>query len=514
MSISDFLSLFLKKSQEKPALRSFSRQFPSLWEQTLGLFSQDGKLQRFLRRSAPLMSEIIEKMLQFFQRNLALPLPISQGSADIRQEWQQWEEFRQAKGKQIQQEWAKKARPQLQKYADMGHIIDPNFCEKQLFDAQTDEEIARARDYIANEWKKLLQHRTEAQEFALKEQAAGEFLQDLHQQIDQYERLQSLLAPFGAMTGRLWDLSRSQLRDTQFNVLLQYAELLKKSPQIQELAEMLGRFRAAERIMEEEEFQNVREKPVNRNYTNQQEEYTGIRESDDLNNLIPSELVWLADPQTESIFFKKFAEKKLQTWEYRARTRATSQEKYTDKRQKQAQAKQGPIIICVDTSGSMQGIPEQVAKMLAFAILQIAISEDRACYLVSFSTTISCLELTDKKNSLSRLVAFLSLSFHGGTDAQPALQEALRMLQSAHYQKADILMISDFIMQSLPKSLADNINYQRQSMQTKFHALIIGSSAHEGAMGSFDHTWHYDQRQPDTLLQLVKKIKNGLKSEK
>ena len=46
----------------------------------------------------------------------------------------------------------------------------------------------------------------------------------------------------------------------------------------------------------------------------------------------------------------------------------------------------GPIIVCVDTSGSMQGTPENIAKTVTFALSKIAIEEERKCYLISFST--------------------------------------------------------------------------------------------------------------------------------
>lgn len=45
------------------------------------------------------------------------------------------------------------------------------------------------------------------------------------------------------------------------------------------------------------------------------------------------------------------------------------------------------------------------------------------------------------------------MSFHGGTDASPALEEALRMLNTNDYKEADVLMISDFVMSSLPNTI-------------------------------------------------------------
>jgi hypothetical protein len=48
-------------------------------------------------------------------------------------------------------------------------------------------------------------------------------------------------------------------------------------------------------------------------------------------------------------------------------------------------AEQGPIILCLDTSGSMSGAREVVAKALALECLRGAHRQKRACYLYAFS---------------------------------------------------------------------------------------------------------------------------------
>ncbi|MBR1614821.1 MAG: VWA domain-containing protein, partial [Treponema sp.] len=98
----------------------------------------------------------------------------------------------------------------------------------------------------------------------------------------------------------------------------------------------------------------------------------------------------------------------------------------------------------MDTSGSMHGTPENIAKTVTFALSKIAIEEERKCYLVSFSTEIETLDMSDFKSgdALTRIVQFLHMSFNGGTDASPALRHAVQMLQKDGYKNADVLMIS------------------------------------------------------------------------
>ena len=105
--------------------------------------------------------------------------------------------------------------------------------------------------------------------------------------------------------------------------------------------------------------------------------------------------------------------------------------------------------------------------------------------------------------NLSRLFAFLKMSFHGGTDAAPALRHAIDMMQSQAYQKADVLMISDFVMAHLPKELLSSIHQQRFK-QNSFYSLVIGSKFIGKEMRSFfDQEWVYDPKQ-----QSIKSIMN------
>jgi uncharacterized protein with von Willebrand factor type A (vWA) domain len=231
----------------------------------------------------------------------------------------------------------------------------------------------------------------------------------------------------------------------------------------------------------------------------------GIHESDDISSMLPAEAALLGDETTELLFYKKFAEKKLQTFQYQAKILSYREEKIQNKRQKEKEEKKGPFIICVDTSGSMHGTPEAVAKTLCFALLKTAVKDNRKCYLISFSTGIETLNLTDIKNNLDKLIVFLSMSFHGGTDATPAMKEALRMLETENYKKADVIVVSDFVMPGFDEQTQGQIKAARDN-KTKFYSLVIGGSGNENAMHGFDNNWVYDVSDPKSTLKLVQNI--------
>lgn len=87
----------------------------------------------------------------------------------------------------------------------------------------------------------------------------------------------------------------------------------------------------------------------------------------------------------------------------------------------------GPMIICLDTSGSMQGLPENIAKAIVLECLKVATEQKRQCFVYSFSGPgdIAELELEASGQGIQKIISFLSMSFSGGTDVDGPLHKAL-----------------------------------------------------------------------------------------
>ncbi|MDR0475818.1 MAG: VWA domain-containing protein [Treponema sp.] len=367
------------------------------------------------------------------------------------------------------------------------------------------ENFQSKKEYFTEKWDALLFQKKLKWELDIIEEQRKKFCEELYEQIEQLKKLQELLELFMGEMGRLWDMSKGRWQKVNFDILKKYAELLERDKSLQELAEMLGRMRQAEREYEEEIFAEMVIKPAWKAEHAAKSELVGIHESDDISSMLPAEAALLADEKTELLFYKKFAEKKLQTFEYQSKVLSWEKEEIKNKRQKEKEEKKGPFIICVDTSGSMHGTPETVAKTLCFALLKMAVKDNRKCYLISFSTAIETLNLTDLKNNLEKLIEFLSMSFHGGTDAAPAMLEALRMLETEDYKKADVIMVSDFVMSGFGEQIKKQIIAAREN-KTKFHSLVIGDSGNKSTIEEFDSNWAYNTNNKDCILQLVRDI--------
>src|SRR5690606_9820024 len=109
----------------------------------------------------------------------------------------------------------------------------------------------------------------------------------------------------------------------------------------------------------------------------------------------PSELALLADPETSILFDLKYVESRLMCFDMQGIQRVQQHHHKEELRSVEEAAKQGPMVICVDTSGSMSGMPETVAKAVALFIAGKARQQKRACYLINFSTGIETLDLGD-----------------------------------------------------------------------------------------------------------------------
>lgn len=354
-------------------------------------------------------------------------------------------------------------------------------------------------------WDKELYQKKVKYELNLIEAARMEFLKELYENMAKFKKMMGDMIDENGMLGRLWSMGKGKWGKMNFDAIRKYSERLKNDKSLTELAEMLGRMRNGDTELVEEEFINSKKRPEWIPEISTKSDLIGIKESDDLSSVLSSEIALLSDKNLENIFIKKFTDKKLQTFEYEGRTRVYVNEEFMDFRQKEIESEKGPFILCIDTSGSMNGTPEEVAKSLALAITKIAIRDNRKCFLISFSTEVETLNLTDPKTAMIDLIPFLSHSFNGGTDAEPAMEQALKMLKSKDYEKADVIMVSDFVMDSFGSGLSLAIKSAKKN-KTKFHSLVIDNSHNEKVMEEFDTNWIYnDEGYPNTITLLKNK---------
>lgn len=194
-----------------------------------------------------------------------------------------------------------------------------------------------------------------------------------------------------------------------------------------------------------------------------------------LSHLVPTEIAFLADSFTESVFYQKFASYKLQL--FSNRSKILGQEKTKQQICDKPRLQIGPIIVAVDTSESMYGQPEKIANSLLIQLVRMAKKQRRKCFLITFSVKAQTIDLAHPAN-WDKLKDFLDHGFSGGTNGEEMLKIALRVLETETYSLADILIISDFKFSKPIKNTIDKMCEER-AMGVRFYGLQIGTASRE-----------------------------------
>lgn len=368
--------------------------------------------------------------------------------------------------------------------------------------AEDKEKIELLLTDLLAQWDARLQAKILEYQLTKFEEEREAYFELLEAKVREYQQIKSLLSPFTDYLG--WDMSRSLWQETSFDILQHYHDLLENEASLKELADLLGNMREAEIEIEEETYEKTIIRQEWQADPHSKSEIVGIHESDDLSNLLSSEVSMLSDPETEMLFLKRLADKNLLTFRHEDRRLVRSEDQTTEVFNRVRQKEKGPFIVCVDTSESMTGRPEQIAKVLCFGILKMAMRENRRAYLINFSIGIKTLDLHDIANSIDEIAKFLRMSFYGGTDITLALGEAIRQLRTNDYAEADVLVISDFIMYKVSPDTLQEISYFQQNKDTQFHSLTLSTEPNADILNRFDTNWLYDPKEKGIIRELTR----------
>ncbi|ORT52495.1 protein viaA (plasmid) [Vibrio sp. qd031] len=302
--------------------------------------------------------------------------------------------------------------------------------------------------------------------------------------------------------GQLWDMAGAKLSRSDFTAIKQTATFLSKHHQLHQIAQELGRM--AGEIDDPDLNVTLAEELVFVEETSDEatDDIVGIHESDDLNKLLPNETMFLAYPELETIFYKHMADKRLMTYRTQGKARTVRKLEAHTPAHKDAVIEKGPIIICVDASGSMSGFPERCAKAMAYALLQIALTDKRECLVYLFSTQHISYQMTEA-DGLKEAANFLSYKFHGGTAFEPVMEDAVNQMEKSQFRNADMLVISDFISPKLSEGLVQKMN-SLSSDHNRFHALTLSKFSNPELLGMYNKTWHYHPTVMEKLMKFRK----------
>ncbi len=370
-------------------------------------------------------------------------------------------------------------------------VVDNKTGERK--DESIIENLSIIRRNEQEAWRKEYEKQLHEWQLAEIQTLREQLLQNLKEWFETIQQMKEVFDELGVDTGVLWDLSVGKLSTQDVSVLKKWAGYLKNDERVRELCELMGRLHKEQQSHRTEIIHSTIQYHVKKPDVHSNEEIIGIKFGRDLENIIPQELSLLSDPEVTLLFDLKYVENRLMCFSKQGYITELLEENIQETVSVDDEEKMGPIIICVDTSGSMSGAPENIAKALTLSLASRAISQKRNCYLINFSTSINTLDFTPPKG-IHDLINFLKMSFHGGTDVAPALYQGIRMMSESDYKKADLLVISDFVIYGLSSDIVSLCKKQKQE-ENRFFALCIGSFGTQRVEdGVFDQSWTYDPR--------------------
>lgn len=352
-------------------------------------------------------------------------------------------------------------------------------------------DLATSANLLAKEWQKLLCSLYEQWELEQITLLRKKFLKSLAKKLKLINEMLTLLCTLGLEPGILLDLSSGSLKLNNLAKVKSLMERIHSDEGIKKLLDLLGRINQAKKS---ERIETVTHSYIQKSPIidiNSKEEIVGIKLSKDIEHALPSELALLSDEDTSILFDLKYVESSLMCFEMSGQQFVDEEFEVEKEQTVDEDEQKGPLIICIDTSGSMRGTPETVAKAVALVMSLKAQAKNRDCYIINFSTSINTLDLS-KGFSLEKLTDFLSMSFYGGTDVSPAISHAVNLMTENTYNKADLLIVSDFIMGSLPSKQVDAISALKLN-GNKFCSLVVGDCYLSTRLREvFDQEWIYN----------------------
>ena len=278
-----------------------------------------------------------------------------------------------------------------------------------------------------------------------------------------------------ALMGGIWNV-------LEFERIRLIVGLQKQYPQVLEVAKVLGR------IADEEGGERV---PLGGGNTMKIEhsapsDIEGVTIGNDITSMLPSEMAQMVDDDLNGLFVYKFATRNLQNFRYKSAVMHPSH-----KLQLRRARQKGPMVVCLDTSGSMAGQPERISHALIVKLLQLALRQDRDFLLIAFSYMAKAFEVRQNR---ARLLDFFRKQASGDTDVTDMLEMCIDTLMSKpEYMSADVCLVSDYKM-----PLANDVLMKRvmdlRERGTRFYGLQIGETSFKEWPRYFDRIWQLNYK--------------------
>ncbi|WP_260858088.1 VWA domain-containing protein [Bacillus sp. FJAT-22090] len=312
------------------------------------------------------------------------------------------------------------------------HAIQRKFQKQEQIEdgnPKLEEDFPEAMTKFNEKLQQMLQNNSHGFSLAL-----AQAMQETKQVKD---GLKSLFGGCGAGSSET-ELKKIPLRDQ-----ISLAEKIASNKKMKEIADWAGKFKQiAHKKQKFKQSDSI--------------ESSGITLGSDVESLLPIELSLYIHPLTRLDFLRRFVEGQSMQYERKG---------------KEVLGK-GPIILCLDQSGSMQSLDTQ-SKGFALALLSIAKKQRRDFCLILFSNKTQMLKFHKGKVKSSDMIYLAQTFLAGGTNFALPLDKALNVINESRFKSADIVFVTDG-EDTVPNSFIETFNKKKKDKDFHVLTLVIG----------------------------------------
>ena len=333
------------------------------------------------------------------------------------------------------------------------------------------------------------------------------FRAEWSEQQGDWEQMQALLQSFGDLAALSWDELRGILRSHEWQEAKRISELLAHLQTLAELIRTIGRSEhhpdtdPAPQALPLPDIEKAPQSERETRLPDAPGELRGIRHSDRIERLLGSEAAQIRHPVLHKLWRARLAESRLLTYE----SEAVLIERVPDPAAAAPRAarptpqsqQRGPMIVCLDTSGSMRGAPQNIAKAAVLEAARTAQREGRGCKLIAFGGAGELLErdLAGGPDGLRALLELMGQSFDGGTDVQTPIERAIERVHEQAWRSADLLIISDGEFGCTGDTLG-RLDRARAQLGLRVQGILVGDRETMGLLEVCDQIhWLRDWRR-------------------
>ena len=213
-----------------------------------------------------------------------------------------------------------------------------------------------------------------------------------------------------------WGLGEGSDIKVPFGLKRSALEKIRNSDYLKKFTDMIGKYKECAVA---EQKKKVKASAI---------EIKSVKVGDKIEDALPSDKLNLCNEVTKKDFYRRMTQGQLMSYD----------------KESQKQKNKGPIIVCIDQSGSMQGDKDMWAKALAVGILEVAQLQKREFACIPYDS--SCRKTTViHKDEISpdKIISIAEERATGGTNFESPLREASKLIEDSNFKGADIVFITD-----------------------------------------------------------------------